>query len=132
MPTACFTFPFGHILKAASARKPTHRSRSFLFAALGAVTARLLDRERICFFENGVVGLNLPPVAQVVGARATRTTHPQALAGFRRLLSAVLGRPFDVTNSFAWMTKSEVIERILQNGCSDLIRDTRSCTRVHA
>jgi 7-cyano-7-deazaguanine synthase in queuosine biosynthesis len=119
-------------LKDSLGKEPTHRTRSFLFAALGAVTAKLLDRQRIFFFENGVVSLNLPPVAQVVGARATRTTHPQALAGFRRVLSGVLGHPFDVSNPFAWMTKSEVIERISQNGCSDLIRHTRSCTRVHA
>src|SRR5262249_30315677 len=84
------------------------------------------------FFENGVVSLNLPPVGQVVGARATRTTHPQALAGFRRVLSAVLGQSFDVNNPYAWITKSEVTERIVQSGCSDLIRHTRSCTRVHA
>jgi hypothetical protein len=68
-------------LKGALAIEPTHRTRSFLFAALGAVTAQMLDRERIFFFENGVVSLNFPPVGQVVGARATRTTHPQALAG---------------------------------------------------
>ena len=74
-------------LKDSLGKEPTHRTRSFLFAALGAVTAKLLDRQRIFFFENGVVSLNLPPVAQVVGARATRTTHPQALAGFRRVLS---------------------------------------------
>jgi hypothetical protein len=96
------------------------------------VTAQLLDRERICFFENGVVSLNLPPVGQVVGARATRTTHPQALAGFRRVLSAIFGQFFDVSNPYTWMTKSEVIERLAQNGCGDLIRHTRSCTRVHA
>jgi hypothetical protein len=113
-------------------REHTHRSRSFLFAALGATTAQLLDQKRICFFENGVVSLNLPPAGQVVGARATRTTHPQALAGFKRLLSAVLGQTFDVSNPFAWITKSEVIDRIAQNGCGDLIRHTRSCTRVHA
>jgi 7-cyano-7-deazaguanine synthase in queuosine biosynthesis len=113
-------------------KEPTHRTRSLMFAVLGAVTAQLLDRERIYFFENGVVSLNLPPVGQVVGARATRTTHPQALAGFRRLLSAALEQSFDVSNPYAWITKSEVIERIVQNDCSDLIRDTRSCTRVHA
>jgi hypothetical protein len=113
-------------------KEPTHRTRSFLFAALGAVTAQLLDRKRICFFENGVVSLNLPPVGQVIGARATRTTHPQALAGFRRVLSAVLGQSFDVNNRYAWMTKTEVIGRLAQNGCGDLIRHTRSCTRVHA
>ena len=112
-------------------REPTHRTRSFLFAALGVVTARMFGRDSICFFENGVVSLNLPPVAQVVGARATRTTHPQTLAGFQSLFSAVLGSDFGVDNPFTWMTKTEVIERIAANDCSDLIRDTRSCTRVH-
>ena len=113
-------------------KEPTHRTRSFLFASIGAVTAHLLDRQRIFFFENGVVSLNLPPVGQVVGTRATRTTHPQALAGFRRILSAVLGQSFDVSNPYSWITKSEVIERIVQSSCADLIKDTRSCTRVHA
>jgi 7-cyano-7-deazaguanine synthase in queuosine biosynthesis len=113
-------------------KEPTHRTRSFLFAAIGAVTAQLLERQRICFFENGVVSLNLPPVGQVVGARATRTIHPQAMAGFRQVLSAVLGQSFDVNNPYAWITKSEVVARIAQGGCSDLIRHTRSCTRVHA
>ena len=79
-------------------REPTHRARSFLFAALGAVTARLFGVNCIRFFENGIVSLNLPPVRQVVGARATRTTHPQALAGFRRIFGAVFNRDFDVTN----------------------------------
>jgi hypothetical protein len=113
-------------------KESTHRTRSFLFASIGAVTAHLLDLQRIFFFENGVVSLNLPPVGQVIGARATRTTHPQALAGFRRALSAVLGQYFDVSNPYAWITKSEVIERIVQSSCGDLIKDTRSCMRVHA
>ncbi|MBW7997805.1 MAG: hypothetical protein FVQ81_14785 [Candidatus Glassbacteria bacterium] len=112
-------------------KESTHRTRSFLFAALGAVTARLFNVDGIKFFENGVVSLNLPLVAQVVGARATRTTHPQVLEGFRRVLTEVLGQPFDVDNPFTWLTKAEVVERISTNGYGDLIRDTRSCTRVH-
>jgi 7-cyano-7-deazaguanine synthase in queuosine biosynthesis len=107
-----------------------HRLRSFLFAVLGAATARLFGKDRLCFFENGVVSLNLPPVGQVVGTRATRTTHPQALAGLSRVLSAVLDQPFILDNPFTWLTKSEVIEKLSANGCGDLIRDTRSCTRV--
>jgi hypothetical protein len=109
----------------------THRTRSFLFAALAAVAARLFKLDRIRIYENGVVSLNLPPVGQVVGARATRTTHPQALAGFRRVLSALLRRDFDVDNPFAWLTKTDIVERISSNGCADFIRDARSCTRVH-
>jgi Queuosine biosynthesis protein QueC len=119
-------------LKGDLGKEPTHRTRSLLFAAIGAVTAQLLERQRICFFENGVVSINLPPVGQVVGARATRTTHPQVLPGFRRVLSVVLGQSFDVSNPYAWITKAEVIERIVQSGCSDLIKHTRSCARVHA
>ena len=111
-------------------QESTHRTRSFLFATLGAVTAKLFGKERIHFYENGVVSLNLPPVAQVVGARATRTTHPQALTGFRRVLSEVFGHPFHVENPFCWLTKTEVVERIAANGCGHLIRHTRSCTRI--
>jgi 7-cyano-7-deazaguanine synthase in queuosine biosynthesis len=112
-------------------RESTHRTRSFLFAALGSVTARLFGLDRIAFFENGVVSLNLPPVAQIVGARATRTTHPQAMAGFRAIFSELLKKQFDVINPFMWLTKAEIVERIAARGFSELIRDTRSCTRVH-
>ena len=94
------------------------------------MTARLFGLDRVEFFENGIVSLNLPMVAQVVGARATRTTHPQALAGFRAVLSALLGRPFDVANPFMWLTKAEVVGRIAANGLGELIPHTRSCTRV--
>jgi 7-cyano-7-deazaguanine synthase in queuosine biosynthesis len=111
-------------------QESTHRTRSFLFTALAAVTARLCGLDRFSFYENGIVSLNLPPVAQVVGSRATRSTHPQALAGFRRLLSAVVSRPFEVDNPFAWLTKTQVVERIAAHGGADLIRHSRSCTRV--
>jgi hypothetical protein len=77
-----------------------------------------------------IVSLNLPPVEQVVGARATRTTHPQALAGFRRLFAQVLDQTVEVINPFIWLTKTEVIDRIAANECGDLIPRTRSCTRV--
>jgi hypothetical protein len=117
-------------LDAKTGRETTHRTRSFLFAALGAVTATLFKLSGIRMYENGVVSLNLPPAGQVVGARATRTTHPQALAGFRRVLSALLDVKFEVDNPFAWLTKKEVVELVALNRCVDLIRDTRSCTRV--
>jgi hypothetical protein len=48
----------------------TQRSRSFLYAALACVVARLLGNSWIRFFENGVVSINLPISAQLVGARA--------------------------------------------------------------
>ena len=74
-------------------REYTQRSRSFLVASLGFAVATMFGRKRVRFYENGIVSLNLPIVEHVVGARATRTTHPQVLAGFGRLFSALSGSP---------------------------------------
>jgi hypothetical protein len=101
-----------------------------LFAVLGFVTARLFDADHLSFFENGVVSLNLPPVAQVLGARATRTTHPQTLRGFQDLFSAILEKPFRVQSPFKWLTKAEVIKRIADAELQNLLRHTHSCSRV--
>jgi hypothetical protein len=117
-------------LKSDVSNEPTNRTRSFLFAALGTATARCFGKNRILLFENGMMSLNLPPVAQVVGARASRTTHPQVLAGFCRGLTGLIGHTFSVDNPFIWQTKSDVIERIATTGGSELIPHTRSCTRV--
>ena len=108
----------------------TQRTRSFLYASLGAVIARIFDLWRIRFYENGVVSINLPISPQVVGGRATRTTHPQVLNGFSELFSAIFQKPFAVENPFRWMTKAEVVKSIRDGGCGDLIKHTVSCTHV--
>ena len=108
----------------------TQRTRSFLYASLGAVIARIFDLWRIRFYENGVVSINLPISPQVVGGRATRTTHPQVLNGFSEIFSAIFQKPFAVENPFCWMTKAEVVKSIRDRGCGDLIKHTVSCTHV--
>ncbi len=121
-----------HVNKQASlSREYTQRTRSFLYAALGSVVAHLLGLDRLCFFENGIVSLNLPPSPQVVGARATRTTHPQFLNGFSALMSLLRdGRPFTVENPFRDRTRTAVVRLISEAGCCDLIQHTTSCTRI--
>jgi hypothetical protein len=110
----------------------TLRSRSFLFASLAAVVGRMFEKPHVRFFENGVVSLNFPILAQIVGARATRTTHPKVLAGFGKIFSAIFGEDVIVENPFAWKTKAEAIRIIENHGCGDLIRSTISCTRVRS
>ncbi len=109
----------------------THRSRSFLFAALGAVFASAFGQDRVSFHENGVVSLNLPPVKNVIGTRATRTTHPKSLVLMSRLLRKVFEGGMRVDNPFFWRTKTEVIQTISRLGMADQIRHTRSCADVH-
>ena len=111
-------------------REYTQRSRSFLYASIAATVAQAYELSRIRFYENGVVSLTLPLSPQVVGAKATRTTHPRVLDGFARILSLVADRPFAVENPYTWKTKSEVVKHIADAGCGELIKYATSCTHT--
>ena len=105
----------------------TQRSRSFLYASLAATVAKMVGLNEIRFYENGVVSLNLPPCEQIIGSRATRTTHPRVLRGFEALFTEIGGADFTVRNPFEWMTKGEIVQVFKKHGCEDLIKPSRSC-----
>lgn len=111
-------------------REYTQRTRSFLYAALGATIAAMIGLSRLRFYENGIVSLNLPPSPQVVGSRATRTTHPQVLKGYSTLLGFVADKTFTVENPFLWKTKTEVVRLIADAGCGALLSFSTSCTHT--
>lgn len=111
-------------------REYTQRTRSFLYASLGATFATMIGLNRLRFYENGIVSLNLPPSPQVVGARATRTTHPQVLNGFSQLFSQLAEKTFVVENPFLWKTKTEVVRLIGDAGCGKLLKFATSCTHT--
>ena len=108
----------------------TQRTRSFLFFALGCVVAEMLGRDRVRFFENGVVSFNLPIAPQVVGTRATRSTHPLVLSRMTSFAQDMLGHPFEVGNPFLWHTKAEVVRLIAEHGDAGWIRHSISCTHL--
>jgi 7-cyano-7-deazaguanine synthase in queuosine biosynthesis len=108
----------------------TQRSRSFLFVTIGATIAKMLGLNSVRFYENGVISLNLPICAQVVGGKATRTTHPRVINGFQKLLSMVADKSFIVENPFINKTKGEVVELIGKAGCENMIGPSISCTHT--
>jgi 7-cyano-7-deazaguanine synthase in queuosine biosynthesis len=108
----------------------SQRARSFLFGSVAASVAMMLGVKGIRFYENGVVSLNLPVCAQVVGSRSTRTTHPRVLAAMRHLFSLLAGQDFMVDNPFWKETKGEVIRRIVTAGCAPMIKSSRSCAHT--
>ncbi|MEO1406877.1 MAG: 7-cyano-7-deazaguanine synthase, partial [Pseudomonadota bacterium] len=130
-PEACTHYTIKVHIPGKKVVEGTHRTRSFLFAVLGAIVADLFELKRVSFHENGVVSLNLPPVANVVGARATRTTHPKSLALFSKLVGMVFRQGMRIDNPFFWKTKTEVIETIGRLGFEEHIRNTHSCADVH-
>ena len=111
-------------------RENTQRSRSFLFAALGAVVAESVRAGGISFFENGVVSLNLPLAEEVLRARASRTTHPRTLELMAKLLSLVADRPIAVDNPFIFKTKGDVATVLNVHGKAELIGYSVSCAHT--
>ena len=109
----------------------SQRSRSFFFVALGTVVARIVGTNRIRLYENGVVSVNLPIAENVIGARATRSTHPSVIAAMNQLLGSLFESTITVENPYTLLTKAEVVERIAAQGCADLIPQTVSCSRVY-
>ena len=110
----------------------TQRTRSFLFACLGLVIAQMAGKDRFTFYENGIVSLNPPVSGDILGGRATRTTHPRVLRGLERLFSLILEREISIDTPLQWMTKPEVVLLIKDAGMSDLLPTTCSCTRTHS
>jgi hypothetical protein len=111
-------------------REHTQRTRSFLYASIGATVASMFGLPRLLFFENGITSLNFPISEQLIGARASRTTHPQVINGFSKLFTALRGSPFGVENPFLWNTKTELVNLIGEAGCADLIRKSASCSHT--
>jgi 7-cyano-7-deazaguanine synthase in queuosine biosynthesis len=130
-PDRCRHIPVQVQMAGRGMKEGTHRSRSFLFAALGAITAQAFGLDRVSFHENGVVSLNLPPVGNVLGTRATRTTHPQTLSRFTDLLGRVFGTGMRVDNPYAWRTKADVVATVARLNMAEQIAHTRSCADVH-
>jgi hypothetical protein len=108
----------------------TQRSRSLLFVTLGIILVRMFGKRHLSFFENGITSLNLPIAEHVLGARASRTTHPRVLADCGQLFSRLLSEQVTIQNPFLWKTKADVVELLAERGCADLIPETISCARV--
>lgn len=111
-------------------REYTQRARSFLYSSLAVAVARMAGLDAIRFYENGIVSLNLPLSPQVIGSRATRTTHPRVLACMRQLFSLVTESAFTVDNGFAWKTKADVVRDIVDSGHGASIPLSTSCTHT--
>ena len=114
----------------AKAREHTQRTRSFLLAAMAMVAAVMEDSDRIRFYENGIMSVNLPISTQVVGARASRSTHPRSLMLLEKIGKLVAVPDVRIDNPFIWMTKAEVVAELLTQPESRAVSRTLSCSRT--
>ena len=106
----------------------SQRCRSFLFLAIGGAVAATVGAGDVEIYESGVGVLNLPSMTgMLVGARATRSCHPELVRLMTTLVSAVAGRPLAFSLPFIQHTKSEVVRAFLGEGLQAIVPLTTSC-----
>lgn len=116
--------------KGSEARESTQRTRSFLYASLGAAVANQLGLRDVLLPDNGVVSLNLPISGQLVGTLASRSTHPKFIGLFNDFVGAVLPGSPQIVNPLWTRTRAEVLEILKSAGMSELLQETISCTQA--
>lgn len=119
---------YAGLTKETEAVEHSQRTRSFLLMAIGLVAAAIEESNRLRFYENGIMSVNLPISPQVVGARASRSTHPRSLSLLQHLATLVSERPVQIDNPFASMTKVEVVHTLDGRSERPLIGRTLSCS----
>lgn len=118
------------LTKETSADEHTQRTRSFLLSAVAMVAAVIEGSDRVQFFENGIMSVNLPISAQVVGTRASRSTHPRSLRLLNDLAHNLISGDIWIDNPFIWKTKVEVVQELLKRPEGRLVRNTLSCSHT--
>lgn len=90
-------------------KERTQRARSILFLGLGTLAAAATDNSiPLIVPENGFISLNLPLTPGRIGSLSTRTTHPNTISLYRKLLNG-LGIDVRIELPYMFMTKGEML-----------------------
>lgn len=92
-------------------RENTQRTRSFLFLAVAALSARRIGIKKVLTIaENGQFAIHLPLNSARVGPFSTHTAHPEFIFYMQKLLRVLLSfEELTIENPYVYMTKSEVL-----------------------
>ena len=105
----------------------SQRTRGFLYACLGAALADHYGTGEVRLADNGYVSVNPPISDQLIGALASRSTHPKFLHLVNGLLALVFPAGIRVTNPFWDRTRAQALEVLEEAGCAHLLASTYSC-----
>jgi 7-cyano-7-deazaguanine synthase in queuosine biosynthesis len=111
-------------------REETQRTRSVVFLALAALTARRCGfGDVVLIAENGQMAIHLPLTAARISAFSTHTAHPEFVNAMGGILSTLLSYPIRIENPFLYCTKAEAIRCVISNHPS-MVEHTVSCWKA--
>jgi 7-cyano-7-deazaguanine synthase in queuosine biosynthesis len=106
----------------------SQRCRSFLFLAIGGAVAATVGATDVEMYESGVGVLNLPAMTgMLIGARATRSCHPELMRLMTDLVSAAAGRRVTFSLPFIRHTKAEIVRAFADANLQAVVPLTASC-----
>lgn len=126
-PNRVYHYPFRCHLQGKRALDETQRSRGFLFCSIAFALATAYEQNEFYIFENGITSINLYRREDLANARASRTTHPQAISRLQHLFELISECSFTIHHPFLQLTKAEVMEKIVYTH-PEMLSSTVSCT----
>lgn len=123
-------FPFYCNLHGERAVEETQRTRIFLYTTIAYSLSSLASEKEIYVFENGVTSLNFSKRADLINARASRTTHPKTLKLLEDFYSIVGGEQHRIVHPFLFNTKTDIFNKIKAAKKINYINSTISCTKT--
>ena len=121
--------PYGFVChnKKTQAKEETQRTRMFLYSAIAFAICNCANKHSFYVYENGITSINLPPQADVVNARASRTTHPKTL-GLMKKVFRFFDAGFDIIAPYYNKTKEEVFKVFTIYNEQELLSSSVSCS----
>ncbi len=123
-------YPFHCTLKGVRAPEETQRTRIFLYTAVAFSLATIFQVDNLNIFENGITSINFSKRADLINARASRTTHPKTLHHMRKFFSHVAKKEFKINHPFLFSTKTDIFKLIHSFNRHDYINSTVTCTKT--
>ncbi len=77
-------------LQGERAYEETQRTRAFLYTSTAFAIGSALNKTSIIAYENGVTAINFPRRADLMNARASRTTHPKTMWLMQEFLTQII------------------------------------------
>ncbi len=99
---------YRHALRGGRAVDESQRTRAFVFLAVGAAVASVLELDTVVSYETGVGVINPPFTEAQVGSDNTRAMHPGTLLAMETLVERALDRQIRIDLPLFFLTKGEV------------------------